>query len=234
MRTALIVSCEHGGNRIPKAYAGLFAGHEALLASHRGFDAGALPAARAIAKGLRAPLFAATISRLLVDLNRSQGHPALFSRITRELGKADRLCILRDYYVPHRGAVEEAIAQSIRKRVPVLHLCVHSFAPEIDGVVRNADIGLLYDPKRPGEAAFCRRWRDVLAEAAPELRVRFNYPYRGASDGFTTYLRRRWSPQMYVGVELEINQAHVLGPSAQWGRLRRALVGTVRLATRPK
>ncbi|HET6343409.1 MAG TPA: N-formylglutamate amidohydrolase [Myxococcota bacterium] len=224
MATTVILSCEHGGNRIPKAYAPLFASHAALLESHRGYDAGALQVARAMARVTGAPLFASTVSRLLVDLNRSQGHPALFSRITRELGKADRLRILHAYYVPHRGAVEESVASAIRRRVAVLHLCVHSFTPELDGVVRNADIGLLFDPRRPGEAAFCRRWREVCQELAPELRVRFNYPYRGTSDGFTTYLRRRWSPQLYVGVELEINQALVTADPRRWAKVRRTLV----------
>ena len=43
-RDALIITCEHGGNEVPAAYAPLFAGHEALLPTHRGWDAGALVA----------------------------------------------------------------------------------------------------------------------------------------------------------------------------------------------
>jgi predicted N-formylglutamate amidohydrolase len=38
----LVITCEHGGNRIPKPYRDLFHADQALLSSHRGFDPGAL------------------------------------------------------------------------------------------------------------------------------------------------------------------------------------------------
>jgi len=43
----------------------------------------------------------------------------------------------------------------------VIHVAVHSFTPTLRGVRRNADVGLLYDPARPGELALARRWRAV-------------------------------------------------------------------------
>jgi len=43
MRTdRLVLTCEHGGNRVPAAYRALFEGAEALLATHAGYDIGAL------------------------------------------------------------------------------------------------------------------------------------------------------------------------------------------------
>ena len=79
------------------------------------------------------------------------------------------------------------------------------------GQRRNADIGLLYDPQRSGERVFCTRWKEILEEMAPGLRVRRNYPYRGATDGLATWLRRRFSERRYLGVELEINQLLLSG-----------------------
>ena len=38
------------------------------------------------------------------------------------------------------------------------------------------------------------------------LTVRFNYPYRGTSDGLTTAMRVRLPPVAYAGIEIEINQ----------------------------
>ena len=78
-----LITCEHGGNRIPSRYRHLFAGFEALLQTHRGYDAGALALAGELARALAAPMFAAATSRLLVDLNRSIGHPRLYSEATR-------------------------------------------------------------------------------------------------------------------------------------------------------
>ena len=37
------------------------------------------------------------------------------------------------------------------------------------------------------------------------MKVRFNYPYKGTSDGLTTTLRKKFGPR-YVGIEIEINQ----------------------------
>ena len=38
----LVITCEHGGNRIPVRYRGLFKVKKAVLLSHRGYDIGAL------------------------------------------------------------------------------------------------------------------------------------------------------------------------------------------------
>ena len=76
----------------------------------------------------------------------------------------------------------------------------------IDGRLRTADVGLLYDPSRSSERRFCDRWKRSLHQIAPELRVRRNYPYLGKSDGFTTHLRRTIGSPRYLGIELEVNQ----------------------------
>ena len=138
-----VVSCEHGGNRIPPAYQLLFRDHEAVLASHRGYDPGALLMAKAIAQQLDAPLFAAMTSRLLIDLNRSMRHPQLFSEFTRNLPPIIKEKILDHYYRPYRQRVETAIAQAIQRGSRVIHLSSHSFTPQLHGKVRKADIGLL-------------------------------------------------------------------------------------------
>jgi predicted N-formylglutamate amidohydrolase len=166
-----LITCEHGGNRIPPRYRTLFAGFEALLESHRGYDPGALALARQMAKTFAAPLFVSTTSRLLIDLNRSIGHPKLYSEATRGAPAAVRREILDRHYLPYREGVEAHIAAAIARGSRVIHLACHSFTPVLDGAVRNADIGLLYDPARAGEIELCRRWQAWLKARAPELRV---------------------------------------------------------------
>ena len=202
----LLLTCEHGGNRIPQPYVHLFHGAEALLESHRGWDPGALPLARLLARELHRPLLAVTWSRLFVEANRSPSNPRIWSRFTRTLPKAERERILERWWWPHRRAVEEAVTAGSGR---VVHVAVHSFTPELDGQVRNADVGFLYDSRRKREADLCHRWAEVLSRLDPELRLRFNYPYRGSTDGLTTWLRRRFPEEGYLGVELEFNQALV-------------------------
>jgi len=225
--TGFVITCEHGGNDIPPAYDELFKPHQALLETHRGHDPGALLMARDLATAFDAPLLYATVSRLLVDLNRSPGNPALFFEATRH---APREEILQAHYLPYRTEVERVMRAAVAKHARVLHISSHSFTPELDGELRNADIGLLYDPRRPGEAALCARWQAALKRCAPALRVRRNYPYQGKGDGFASWFRTQLAPDVYIGIELEINQKHVFAGGAPWIALRQHLVSSLREA----
>ena len=86
----VIVTCEHASRRVPSRYRALFRGQEAVLKTHRGSDLGALRLARELATALEAPLFAGSVSRLLIDLNRSLHHVQLYSAITRACPENDR------------------------------------------------------------------------------------------------------------------------------------------------
>src|SRR5574340_1455162 len=227
---SLLISCEHGGNRIPTRYRHLFRGYEALLQTHRGYDAGALTMARDLAGTFQARLFVATISRLLVDLNRSIGHPRLYSEATRPAPAGVRREILEAHYLPYRNQVEAHIASEIAKGRRVIHISSHSFTPMLEGEVRNADIGLLYDPGRAAEARLCREWQAALKTGTPESRVRRNYPYTGKSDGFTAHLRRQFAEGSYAGIELEINQQQVMQGGHGWRRLRQTIIAALQAA----
>jgi predicted N-formylglutamate amidohydrolase len=225
-----VITCEHGGNRIPAPYRGLFRGWRAPLDSHRGSDLGALVMARALATAFRAPLVASTISRLLIDLNRSIGHPQLFSAATRGAPAIIRQEIVARYYRPYRRRVERLVARAVARGRRVVHISSHSFTAELDGKVRNADVGLLYHPGRRGETELCARWKTSLTALAPALAVRRNYPYAGKGDGLTSHLRLRFPWGVYVGIELEVNQGIVLSAGRPWLALRSALIESLRAA----
>jgi len=200
-------SCEHGGNRLPAAYRAVFAPYQHLLDTHHAYDIGALALARLLARRLDAPLHASGTTRLLVDLNRSVGHRGLFSPATGSLSKHERHHIIDRFYHPYRARVQAQVHDAVSRKQPMLHISVHSFTAQLKGVERNADIGFLYDPQRVAEKRFCMRWQQALSSRTPGLRVRRNYPYRGTADGLTSYLRKHYSPDVYAGIELEVNQA---------------------------
>ena len=205
-RVHLLLTCEHASNAVPRSHSKLFPRDGSVLRSHRGFDIGALAVARHISRALRAPLYSGSVSRLVVDLNRSLGHRHLHSEFLERLEKLERQALVERYHSPHWDTVEKHVAMRLRRGVWVVHIAVHSFTPALRGEVRNTDLGLLYDPSRRREVAPCRGWKEILNDAVPEMRVRFNYPYRGGADGLTTYLRRRFPADSYVGIELEMNQ----------------------------
>ncbi len=223
-RDTVLVTCEHAVNRIPRRYAGYFTAAGANLAGHEGLDLGALWAARRLARSLSAPMVAAEASRLLVDLNRSCGHPRLFSQYSARLSDEEKRVVLARYYHPYRDRVEAWIRKTIGDGGSVLHVSVHSFVPVLRGSERSADIGLLYDPSRERERSLCREWGSAVRRHVHGCRVRFNYPYRGAADGFTKHLRNRFPERSYRGVEVEFNQAWLIKKGSARDAMVRAVV----------
>lgn len=221
----VILSCEHGGAVVPPRYRTLFRSQHAqrALGTHRGLDLGALVVARALARRFGWPLQVCYTTRLLVDVNRSVGHRRLFSEFSAGLDRRARARVLALFHTPHRRAVEALVQRAIRDGRRVLHLSVHTFVPRLHNHVRQTDIGLLYDPARSRERAFCARWLASMQEHVWTLRVRRNYPYRGTADGLTTTLRRRYQPSRYAGIELEVSQELV----SRSGATRTEVVGAL-------
>ncbi|GGF99612.1 N-formylglutamate amidohydrolase [Pontibacter amylolyticus] len=222
----LLLTCEHGGNLIPAAYAPLFQGHEEILNTHQGSDIGALELYNTL-KPIADVGFYAETSRLLVELNRSLHHAKLFSSYTQVLPPAEKERLLEKHYKPYREQVEQMVSDFVSAGRGVLHVAVHTFTPVLNGEERQADIGLLYDPKRKHEQAFSKDWKAALNKADKDLLVRFNYPYLGISDGFPTYLRRKFTANEYVGIELEVNQKFPQQGGARWQELQMLLARTL-------
>lgn len=197
----LVLTCEHAGRDIPESAQSCFQTKEAhdALNSHEGYD----PGAREIfdhLSGLATFSLAGEVSRLVVELNRSPHHPKVFSRFTQSLPTSTREDLLMEIYKPFRNQVLQAVSQS----TPVLHLSVHTFTPELDGLARNCDLALLYDPSRSAEKILCNQFAAALKGST--FRFRRNFPYRGIADGHTTALRKLFPDPQYSGIELEVNQ----------------------------
>lgn len=201
-----------------------------MLDSHRGYDPGALVMARALAAALKAPLVSSTVSRLLIDINRPLGHPQLYSAVTRDAPAPLRAQIAAQFHRPYWAQVERLVSLAVSRGRRVIHISSHSFTPVLNGQLRRADVGLLYDPARHGETALCARWKTALAASAPALRVHRNYPYLGAAAGLTKQLRLRFPPRAYVGIELEINQNITRAAGPRWTALRSLLIQSLRAA----
>lgn len=223
---AVLVTCEHATNYVPKRYRGLFVAASRALASHRGYDHGALPLARTLARALNAPLIAGRATRLLVDLNRHADARAPLSEYTGALGTEASAHLLARWHAPYRDKVRHWIGAQLGSGTHVVHLSCHSFTPRLGAKLRTADVGLLYDPQRRFEVALVRHWHEALAQRAPALRVRRNYPYRGIDDGLTRFMRRRTPAGRYAGIEIEVNQRITRGPPHRWRRLRALLADT--------
>jgi len=205
----VLVSCEHASNRLPE---GMKASPE-MMALHIAWDPGALKIARRLAETFNAPLHAGEYSRLVVDLNRTIGNSVLVRRVSdghripfnRSLSRSDVERRIEDYYLPYRTAVSEAVEGIIQDCGRCVHLCIHTYTPQLGPNVRGNDIGLLYDPHRQPEAALVRELRDALI-GRTGLVVWLNRPYQGTADGILPRIREVHDAEVYVGIELEVNQ----------------------------
>lgn len=215
MKIGYLVTCEHASNKIPSKYKALFASSTKLLETHRGWDIGAYQCYQSIIKAIPCQYQYAKWSRLLIELNRSLHHRSLFCEVTKDLEIDARNQIIHGIYIPYREEVHQKIKKLLSKHDRIVHISVHSFTPKMNNEIRNAEVGLLYDPKRPYERDFCFALKHHIINENAALRVRMNYPYLGTSDGLTTALRKAYPAKSYVGFELELNQKLMLNKKTQ-------------------
>lgn len=207
MNSSILLTCEHGGNRVPKKWQHYFAGQKRLLHTHRGWDYGALIVAKLLSKNLKAKLLYSEITRLLVDLNRSLGNPTLHSAYLKPLSADDLEQILKLHYHPYRKQVLNEVRRILARKNKAAHFSIHSFTPVFRGERRHVQIGILFDPASPLESRTAHLLKKNLQVSFPRTRIRYNDPYDGRGDGQTTSLRSRFSQKIYSGIEIEMNQA---------------------------
>lgn len=200
-----MLTCEHASNRLPAAFKK--AVPESVLNTHRAYDIGAAQVFRKLVKFAKPEFYCeGKYSRLFVDLNRTITNKSAFSEYYEQLDKATASKVKAQataYWSEYRAAIEKFVKANAKKEI--IHLGIHSFTPELNGKVRNTDIGILYDPSRPKECELAQVIKAEIKRLHPEMKVRFNYPYKGTSDGLTTTLRKKIGPR-YAGLEIEINQ----------------------------
>ncbi|MBN2738003.1 MAG: N-formylglutamate amidohydrolase [Spirochaetales bacterium] len=207
--TKWLLSCEHGGNEIPSEFDSAFLPYSDLLKSHRGFDIGVADLFEVLKNS---SLFDFTIinvySRLLIDFNRSLSSKNLFSDISRLFTSETKKKLIDQFYLPYRQEVSRVLNQWLKQGFKLVHISLHSFTPELNGINRNCEAGILYDPKNSFEKEFSGLLKDKMKPLLPDWKVRFNYPYQGIDDGHTEFCRRNIenSQFQYIGVEVEVNQ----------------------------
>ncbi|MBF0254085.1 MAG: N-formylglutamate amidohydrolase [Candidatus Omnitrophica bacterium] len=221
-RAGLWFSAEHATARVAPEAKGVMGGM--VRPDHRAFDSGAGELAVYLGKRLGVPVLLGSVTRQVVDLNRSlTNRRSLWGTKLRTAPPDLKQEILKRYYLPYREAALRGI-RAVTSRSPfAVHIAVHSFTPVRAGCVRRVDIGLLYDSRRVSENRFCLRLQKAILHRNPQWRVRFNQPYRGSSDSLVKELRSSLGPG-YLGIELEINQRLVRQSGRAWLGLKRVLV----------
>jgi predicted N-formylglutamate amidohydrolase len=228
--SAFLLTCEHASNAMPP---GLVDGSGArgVLATHEGYDIGALEVARGLSGELRATLVAARWSRLLVDLNRPVTDPELIRAEAggvglpwnRRLAAGARERRFAAYHAPYHQEIDRQIVRRLLRGVRPTLLSLHTFTPRLGRSVRRFDVGILYIDDRT------LAWRLARLLRAAGLSVRYNQPYSGP-EGLMYAIDRHGSHHGLPCVEIEVNQALLDSPRGV-ERIVAALAGALREAS---
>ncbi|HEX6245888.1 MAG TPA: N-formylglutamate amidohydrolase [Polyangiales bacterium] len=204
-----VLSCEHASPRLPEPYSW----HEAdrwLVGTHWSYDLGARELTLELARALSAGAVLSRYTRLLIDPNRSLDQPDLFRKsaegkpvhLNTGLSDAERARRIQLYYDPFHAALDQALARS---HAPLL-FSIHSFTPNYEGVVRDVEVGVLFNKEEEhADALF-----EQLSRAFPA--VRKNEPWSGR--GGLIYSAESHAQRFKrVPLELEVRQDRLEDPS---------------------
>ncbi|WP_447724465.1 N-formylglutamate amidohydrolase [Sphingomonas koreensis] len=220
----VLILCDHASNRVPPDVdLGI---DPALLAKHIAIDIGAAAVSEALAARLDAPAILATVSRLVIDLNREPDSPGLIPHVSDghmisgngSVARAERIARFHAPY--HR-----AIADTVRARGPKLLVSVHSFTPRLeqhDGLHRPWEIGILYN--RDARAA---RIGIELFEAAGAV-TGDNEPYSGRILNATMNRHAEANGIPYLGIEIRNDLISDPVGVAHWAQLLAGIVKDAR------
>ncbi len=198
---AILFSCEHASNRLPRGVPATRA-DRALLRTHWGYDPGAAWLTRTLVQDAGGAGVLSRFSRLLCDPNRAPGDGSMFLRHTddgspafnRDLGPAEERARIARFFEPYHAALGRAVASG-----PRLLFSVHTFTPEFRGNRRAMEAGVLFDRYRPLAEAL------VGALRGQGLTTEANAPYSGL-DGLIYAAARHGEAAGVPYLELEVRQ----------------------------
>lgn len=232
----VVIVVDHASNAIPDAWGDLGL-DEAARSAHIAWDPGALGVAREMSRLLDAPLVRATVSRLVLDLNRPIGSTTLIPEVSETteipgnvgLGEDDRKHRIAAVYEPYHDALAGLIDRHVarcaaRSGAPVAVCAVHTFTPVYRGVARPLQVGILFDRDTrlgAGMLAHLKRQPGIKAEA--------NQPYSPADEVYWTLDRHAVSRGlMNVMIEIRNDEVRTEERQSWWaGTLVEALRSTL-------
>lgn len=175
---AFVLLCDHASNRFPAEYGFLGLSPE-QREMHIAWDPGALGVSRRLSRMLDAPLVYSTVSRLVIDCNRSLDAPDLIASVSETTtipgnaspSPAERSRRIANIHHPFHGAVDRLVEERLSAGRATALIGMHSFTPVYRGVSRPWEVAFIFDRNR--------RLSDLLIKGlkADGLNVGMNEPY---------------------------------------------------------
>lgn len=153
----ILIIAEHASNAVPPELKQLGLGIDAL-SDHIAFDPGVRLVVQALLQHWQCGAVLGGVSRLVVDLNRSESSPGLILAesdgiavpANQAVDSRERERRIAAYHRPYHQAIASEIDQRRALGVEPQIVSVHSFTPVLDGFSRPWQIGVLWqrDPER--------------------------------------------------------------------------------------
>ncbi len=204
---------DHSGRLVPRRLAGLGVA-PAEMDRHIAWDIGIDAVGAILSEALDAVMIAQRYSRLVIDCNRTPGHPTSIPPISdgtpipgnAAITVADAAARVRELFDPYHAEIAAELDR--RSGTPCAVIALHSFTPVFGGVTRPWPVGILHD-RNP---AFALAVGTALSDRG--YLVGDNEPYRLSDESDHTipvHAERRGLPY----VELEIRQDLIADAAGQ-------------------
>jgi predicted N-formylglutamate amidohydrolase len=211
-----VFACDHASNWVPPALDSLGLPPQELD-RHIAWDLGALEVAQRLARLMDAPLIHATVSRLVLDVNRDPVHPGSVVTLSentlipgnRELSTQERARRVRDIYEPFHRLLGDVVSEQVTRHAGLQLVSIHSFTPIYHGEQRPWHVGVLSGQDRRLAQPLLE-----LLRASGDLNVGDNQPY-APSDGVYHTLGRHSAPLNLRSVLLELRSDLISGAESQ-------------------
>ncbi len=207
---------DHAGSAVPRSLQSLGLQPDDLR-RHIAIDIGVLGLGQALALMLDAPFLHQIYSRLVIDCNRLPARPDAIPEVSdgtpipgnRQLTDPARDARTAAIHRPYHAATAALLdARQINGEATIL-LSLHSFTPELEGVTRPWDVGVLHGS---GRTRFAQALRDALAEQADVI-VGDNEPYAMDETDYTVPFHAFARNLRYA--EIEVRQDLIDSPAGQ-------------------
>ncbi|EHH69357.1 N-formylglutamate amidohydrolase [Gluconobacter morbifer] len=208
-----VLVSDHAGRAVPEVL-GMLGVDAEDWERHIAWDIGIVGVGRRLHEALGATLIEQVYSRLVIDCNRAPGHPTSIPHVSdrtpipgnREAPESCRERREREILHPYHDAIQEVLTE--RGDRPTALIALHSFTPEMNGVERPWQIGILHNR----DSRMARVMLDLLK--AEDLCVGDNEPYvlTDVSD-YTVPRHAEAAGLPYL--EIEIRQDLIAGEEGQ-------------------
>lgn len=225
--SGLLIIVDHASNHVPADIA--LGVPPALMAEHMAIDIGTWDLCHALAERLSAPALLATVSRLVVDLNREEDARTIIPEhsdghdIPGNMGldEAARGARIERFWRPWHAA----IAHHVSDYAPAMLVSLHSFTPMLRSdphQQRPWQIGVLYnEDDRAARIA-------IPAFAAAGVATGDNLPYSGKVLNATMNRHGEANGIPYLGIEVRQDLISDAAGVARWADVIAPIVAATR------